>query len=171
MDYRIRALTTSDAADVLAAFQSDPQMDRQGDVHDLASARRYIDWLMQPDHRAFVAVGPLANSGDDRVLALVGISIDPADGSGWVLYWAHRDARGRGITSALVKERCDWALACGLSERLELGYRVNNPASKRVADHAGFEFVELERGKFEMNGKRIDAVLAARTATPHPRTG
>lgn len=162
MDYRTRELRPSDAADVLAAFQSDPQMCRQGDVHDLASAKQYVAWLQEPGNHAFVAVGPLAESSEERAVALVGITIDAEAGSGWVFYWAHHDARGRGITSALVKERCDWALTTGLTDRLELGYRVNNPASKRVADHAGFEFVELERDKFEMDGKRVDAVLAAR---------
>lgn len=170
MEYRTRALRPSDAADVLAAFQSDPQMNRQGNVHDLASAKQYVAWLQQPSNHAFVAVGPLADSSEERAVALAGITIDAEDGSGWVFYWAHRDARGRGITSALVKERCDWALASGLTDCLELGYRVNNPASKRVADHAGFEFVELERGKFEMDGTPVDAVLAARRRgkNPHP---
>lgn len=41
-------------------------------------------------------------------------------------------------------------------ERLELGHRVNNPASGAVARHAGFIREGTERGKFLIGGQRID---------------
>ncbi|MDO4792524.1 MAG: GNAT family protein [Buchananella hordeovulneris] len=49
--------------------------------------------------------------------------------------------------------------------RLELGYRVNNPASAAVAAFAGFTVEGVERQKFLIDGETIDAVVAGRLAT------
>jgi RimJ/RimL family protein N-acetyltransferase len=49
--------------------------------------------------------------------------------------------------------------------RLELGHRVNNPASCRVASRAGFAVEGLERQKLLYDGVRYDVELHARLAT------
>jgi RimJ/RimL family protein N-acetyltransferase len=49
--------------------------------------------------------------------------------------------------------------------RLELGHRVNNPASCRVASRAGFLVEGLERQKLAYDGVRFDVELHARLAT------
>ena len=50
----------------------------------------------------------------------------------------------------------NWALHERGLERLELGHRVNNPASGAVARSAGFVKEGTERGKFLIDGQRID---------------
>lgn len=50
----------------------------------------------------------------------------------------------------------DWALAEGGLDRLELGHRVNNPASGAVARAAGFVHEGTERRRFLVDGERID---------------
>lgn len=49
MDALLRPLRTDDAADVLAAFSDDPEMERQSDVHDLVSAAKYIETISDAD--------------------------------------------------------------------------------------------------------------------------
>ena len=99
MDGSIRELRASDATSILDAFLSDGDMARQGDVTSLEQAHAYIENFTVPHRQARVA----AENGSDRVLAFVGASIDSANQNGWAFYWAHADARGRGITSSLVR--------------------------------------------------------------------
>lgn len=60
-----------------------------------------------------------------------------------------------------------WGIA--LDGRLELGHRVNNPTSGAVARCAGFRKEGTERGKFLINGERIDVDIYGRLrADPFP---
>lgn len=63
-----------------------------------------------------------------------------------------------------------WAFDDAGLFRLELGHRVNNPASCGVArGAAGFAVEGLERQKLEYDGVRFDVELHARLATDaHP---
>lgn len=157
-----RELREGDADRVLDAFMSDAaEMSRQGDVRDLASARAYVTRMLDnPDLRTLVAADDA-----DRLIAFAAVSVDRANANGWVFYWAHADARRRGVTSKLVRALADRELAEGGLYRLELGYRVNNPGSSAVARAAGFVQEGLEREKFLVNGERVDVVTAARLRT------
>jgi len=65
-------------------------------------------------------------------------------------------ARGRGWTSRAAATVADWVLTVRGLERLELGHRVNNPASGVVARRAGFVKEGTERAKFLVDGRRVD---------------
>ena len=149
-----------------AAFASAPDMARQGDVADLASAENYVSWLLDPEsrHRPWViAVG-------DRLVGLVCVSVDEANRSGWFSYWMHKDARGRGWVTRAAATVADLALRQWGLEQLELGHRVNNPASGAVARAAGFVKEGTERAKFLIDGERIDVDTYGRLrADPAPR--
>ncbi|HWV49900.1 MAG TPA: GNAT family protein [Microbacterium sp.] len=157
-----REVNAGDAARVLDAFVSDHvEMSRQGDVHDLATACAYVTRMAaNPDIRTLVAVDDA-----DQLLAFAAVSVDHVNANGWVFYWAHPDARQRGITSRLVRVLADRELGEGGLHRLELGYRANNPASAAVASAAGFVREGLEREKFLVNGERIDVITAGRLKT------
>lgn len=166
MEWAIRDLKDNDAASILDAFCSHEDMARQGHITSLKSAQRYVANLTGPTARAQVA----AESGSDRVLALVGASVDVSNRSAWVFYWAHRHARNQGITTALVRDFCNDLLSGGL-DRLELGYRSNNPASGKVAKAAGFIREGLERKKFLIASERIDVIICGRLPSdPWPAT-
>lgn len=158
----LRELQEGDADRVRDAFVSDAvEMSRQGDVRDLASARAYVDRMLDnADLRTLVAVDDA-----DRLLAFAAVSVDRANANGWVFYWAHPDARRRGITSQVVRALADRELGEGGLYRLELGYRANNPGSAAVARAAGFVREGLEREKFLVDGERIDVITAARLKT------
>ena len=79
-------------------------------------------------------------------------------------------ARGRGWTSRAAATVADWALDHEGLERLELGHRVNNPASGHVARSAGFIKEGTERAKFLIDGQRIDVDTYGRLTTdPRPK--
>lgn len=167
--YRIRPVRPDDAAAVLDAFGSAPDMARQGDVRDLATAQGYVDWLR--------AEGRLGWAVDlhGRMVGLVGVTVDATNRNGWVFYWMHADHRGRGLSGravATVADRCLRGTPEGEGlERLELGHRVDNPASGGVAAAAGFVQEGRERGKFLVDGERVDVLTYGRLRSDtRPRT-
>lgn len=166
---RLRRLRRGDAAAVLDAFASDPAMQRQGTVRDLAEAAAYVVRLLDPagDREPWAVVDDA-----DRLVGLVLVDVDRANRNGWVSYWLNASHRGRGLASAAVTAVADRALREGGLERLELGHRANNPASGRVARAAGFVQEGVERAKFLVDGERIDVLTYGRLRTdPWPGRG
>ena len=161
----LRPLRPDDAPAVLAAFGSAPDMARQGEVRDLASARDYVTRLTGDGVRA------CAICVDEVAVGLVCVALDRANRNGWVSYWLHADHRGRGLVARAVATVADLALGEGGLERLELGHRENNPASGRVALAAGFVQEGVERAKFLVEGERVDVLTYGRLPSdPWPTT-
>lgn len=127
-------------------------MARQGDVSTILEAERYVDRLIAEEspHEAWAVVD------DDVLVGLVGVSVDDINRSGWFWYWMTDAARGRGWMARAAATVADWALSVRGLERLELGHRVDNPASGAVARRAGFIREGTERAKFLVDGQRID---------------
>lgn len=149
---KLRRLRSGDAEAVYRAFISNPDMVRQGDITTLDDARRYVDQLEDPDspHEPWaVVVG-------DELVGCVCVTVDAENKSGWFWYWMADSARGRGWTGRAAATVANWAFAERGLERLELGHRVNNPASGAVARRAGFVQEGTERAKFLIDGERID---------------
>ena len=138
---RLRRLRAGDADAVLAAFASCPEMIRQGNVTDAASAARYVAALINEDSSAdpettdepaTETTGDTTDACDDkdafavvddndRLWGLVGINRDAANKVGWFWYWMHAATRKRGWTSQAAATVANWALDHGGYERLELG--------------------------------------------------
>ena len=146
----LRRLRPGDAADVLAAFASNPDMARQGDVTTPEEAEQYVARLLDPPHRPWVI------DDGERLVGLVCVTVDAPNRSGWFWYWMTDAARGRGWMARAAATVAEWALTEGGLERLELGHRVNNLASGAVARAAGFVKEGTERQKFLIDGRRID---------------
>ncbi|WP_220347230.1 GNAT family N-acetyltransferase [Microbacterium bovistercoris] len=155
----LRRLRQDDAPAVLAAFRSAPDMARQGTVTTPAEAEAYVARLCDPagPHRAF------AIDVDSALAGLVAVTVDAENRNGWFWYWMHAAHRGGGLVTTSARAVADWALGEeGGCERLELGHRVNNPASGAVARAAGFVLEGRERGKFLIAGERIDVLTYGR---------
>lgn len=160
----LRPLRTDDAADVLAAFGSDPGMARQGTVTTVREAEAYVAALVEGDDHAF------AITDDDRLVGLVGVTRDIPNRVGWFWYWMNASHRGRGWASRAATAVANWALASGGCDRLELGHRADNPLSGNVAGAAGFVHEGRERGKFLIDGARVDVLTYGRLGTdPWPQ--
>ena len=101
---------------------------------------------------------------DGVAAGTVAVSSGAGNDVGWVWYWLDAERRGRGLASRALARLCEWAFdpAGGRLRRLELGYRVNNPASGAVAARAGFLVEGREREKFVIDGLAIDVQTAAR---------
>lgn len=132
-------------------------MARQGDVTTLAAAEEYVS--------RHTAQPVFAVTTDDHLVGVVGLTVDEVNRNGWCWYWMHAGWRGRGWTAAAAATVADWGLGPGGCERLELGHRVNNPASGRVAAAAGFVLEGRERAKLLVDGDRIDVLTYGRLRT------
>lgn len=78
----------------------------------------------------------------------------------WVYYWLAPAVRGKGYATGALVAVSGWAFESGLY-RLELGHRVNNPASCRVATAAGFQAGGIERDKLRYGTERYDVATHA----------
>ncbi|MDN5686816.1 MAG: GNAT family N-acetyltransferase [Brachybacterium sp.] len=173
--HQLRPVREDDASAILEAFLAAPDMARQGDVATLEDAEEMARWLSAPGRRSTA----IARRDTDGLLGLVGVSIEEAHRIGWVFYWLHATARGRGLAAraaasvanrALRPPSADGEGGWGL-ERLELGHRANNPASGAVARAAGFVPEGIERQKFLIDGTRHDVHTYGRLVTdPVPAT-
>ncbi|CAI9401193.1 GNAT family N-acetyltransferase [Aestuariimicrobium sp. T2.26MG-19.2B] len=181
-DLLLRPWTHADAPALLRLYRSTPDLGPQlPDLSDLAAARDWISWTQVPGNAIFALT--------ERGVAIgsVGLSaIDQHHSTGWFHYWMGQPGRGRGLMCRAAATVATWALspmagpgpsphadpdqAPGLGlHRLELGHRVNNPASGRVARAAGFVQEGLQRDKLTHGDQRFDVVAMARLATdPQP---
>ncbi|MEV7394495.1 GNAT family protein [Streptomyces sp. NPDC091215] len=162
----LRRWSAIDARSVLTAF-ADPAMTWQAreSIESLDAAERWV--AVQSDQWASGAAFAFAVvDGEDTVLGNVTVSaVNRRHATGWVSYWTTQSARGQGVASGACRALARWTFDDVGLFRLELGHRVNNPASCRVALAAGFVSEGIERQKLEYDGMRYDVERHARLAT------
>ncbi len=166
VDVELRNWRATDAEGLLTAVAESPDLATQlpvGDLTSVASCREFIVAHLVPN-------GSLARSfaivRDGMAVGNLGISnIDRAHDTAWVHYWLATSSRGAGLASRGLAAGAAWAFdELGLF-RLELGHRVNNPASCRVATAAGFIPEGIERSKLRYGDERFDVETHARLRT------
>ncbi|MFE3453681.1 GNAT family N-acetyltransferase [Nonomuraea sp. NPDC059194] len=156
---RLREWTTGDAGAIVEAFgAADMRTQAAEPITTADDAIRWIESWPARGHAFAVVL-------DGEVVGNVAVTgIDRHD-NGWVSYWTTARARGRGVAARATSLLAEWAFAERGLFRLELGHRVNNPASCRVAVKAGFRVEGVERGKLVYDGVRHDVERHARLAT------
>lgn len=165
----LRRWRPDDVDAVLQAF-SVADMDGQsaGPITDVDAA---LAWIAQKSTAWEQGSGfTWAVTGEAGVV-LGSVSVDAVEhrhDTGWVSYFTLPTARGRGAASAGLRLAADRAFTNLGLYRLELGHRVNNPASCKVATAAGFAVEGLEREKLRYGGQRFDVELHARLAGDPP---
>ncbi|MEU6681033.1 GNAT family protein [Streptomyces sp. NPDC046925] len=166
----LRRWMLGDAESVMAAF-ADPLMREQNSepIDSVQTAERWItdrnDQWAEDSAFSFAVV-----DGGDAVLGHVSVgAVNRRHSTGWVSYWTTATARGQGVASRACRTVAHWAFREAGLFRLELGHRVNNPGSCRVAQAAGFAVEGQQRQKLEYDGIRYDVEIHARLATdPEP---
>ncbi|KUG53670.1 hypothetical protein AVL62_02520 [Serinicoccus chungangensis] len=121
------------------------------DPYGRPEAASFLEACAEASARGERLTWAVADAADDRVLGAVSLTRTSASGApGEIGYWAHPDARGRGLTTAAVRAVVRYALAPVAGEGLGLR-RVwvqaaeGNLASRRVAVAAGLREVGRDR--------------------------
>jgi RimJ/RimL family protein N-acetyltransferase len=117
----------------------------------------------QADGRAYLARAStregtfaVVDAGTGRLLG--GITVNAQNwGRAEIGYWVRADARDRGVASRALTLVATWGL--GRYRRLQLHADVENVASQRVAENAGFRREGVLRAWIEQNGSQRDHVL------------
>lgn len=158
MGIEIREWRDDDAPVVLRAFEAEDM--RAQAALPILSVRDAVGWI-----KAWSDVGhAFAATLDGTVVGNVAVTgIDKHD-NGWVSYWTLPEARGQGVAAVATSLLAEWAFRERGLFRLELGHRMNNPASCKVATKAGFRPEGIERGKLQYDGVRFDVERHARLA-------
>ena len=159
----LRPWLSRDGSALLAAARSGLDLATKfggADLSSLQAAEAFIaqslrfdehvkNWAVVEDH---VAVGNIGAS-----------AIEFRHETAWTYYWLATAARGKGYATGALIAVSDWAFGNG-PYRLELGHRVNNPASCRVATAAGFQAEGIEREKLRYGTDRYDLETHSRLA-------
>jgi [ribosomal protein S5]-alanine N-acetyltransferase len=161
----LRRWTPDDAGALHRAVACSDDLRIQFGQQDLAThdaCRRYIENQLAVES---ASARHFAVAVDGVAVGDVGISsMEFNHGTAWVSYWMSAEFRGRGLITRGLAAASEWAFSESLF-RLELGHRVNNPASCRVATRAGFQAEGVERSKLRYGVERYDVETHARLAT------
>jgi RimJ/RimL family protein N-acetyltransferase len=106
---------------------------------------------------AVVVEGGLAGSAGLRLLGPDGLT-------GEVGYWVAGDARGRGVATTATRLLADFGFETLGLRRMELNAAVENTASRRVAEKAGFELEGVRRAWRLVGGVPTDHCIYSRIA-------
>jgi RimJ/RimL family protein N-acetyltransferase len=100
----------------------------------------------------------LADAGTGALRGGLGVRI-VADGVAQTGYWVASEARGRGLASRAAALASRWALRTLPIARLQLFADVDNHASVRAAERAGFVREGVLRNWHDNRGERRDVVM------------
>lgn len=160
----LRPWTPSDAPALRSASTSTPDLSTQ-----FGDAVLNTDLEAEEFLRSSLGFGDTARNWaivqDGVAVGNVGLAaIEWRHATAWAYYWVAASARGRGYATRALVAVAEQAFNDGI-ERLELGHRVNNPASCRVASGAGFLAEGIERQKLRYGAERFDVELHSRLRT------
>jgi ribosomal-protein-alanine N-acetyltransferase len=129
-----------------------------------ASALQFVESTRELAAEGSGLVWCVADADDDRCLGSIGL-----EGFGGyarraeIGYWAHPDARGRGVLTEATRRVTAWAEESGRVDSLLVRVAAGNTASRRVALAAGYREVGvLPRCEPLGDGTSADLVLYAR---------
>jgi RimJ/RimL family protein N-acetyltransferase len=163
--FRLRPWRVDDVDAALAALRDpDTQLWNGGWVNTREDAAYWLERRQEwgGDHASWAVE-------DATVPGLLGsISVHSIDRDGndaEIGYWTVAAARGRGVAALAVDAACRWAFAALPVDRIELCHAVENVASARVAEKAGFTYEgRLRRSYRYGDGVKHDELLWARLA-------
>lgn len=128
--------------------------------YNMEHATGFIASCTEAQARGSTAAGfAIVDAATDRVLG--SMSRFPLDRHRASFgYWLAPEARGRGVATRALRLIADWTLATTEAIRLELYTDLDNPASGRVAERAGFTREGVRRAwDIGRDGRPIDVIF------------
>lgn len=102
----------------------------------------------------------IADPESDELLGSIALLRDDRDPDRWSAgYWVAPWARERGVATAALRLICAHGFEQLGAARIDLCTAVDNPASARVAERAGFSREGLLRSYIAIGGQRHDAFM------------
>ena len=161
----LRRWRSSDAADVARAC-SDPETARWLPLpvpYTLEAGQGYVDGIVPTEWAAGTAANvAVVDAADGSLLGAAGLRL--REGIGEVGYWTAPEARGRGVAPRAARLHADWGFEVLGLPRIELLADVDNLASQRAAEKAGWTREGVARAvrPAPRSTERRDMVLYAR---------
>jgi RimJ/RimL family protein N-acetyltransferase len=166
----LRPWTDADVP-VIAESCRDPEITRWIDdipaPYTRADARAYVAACRRGWKDGSLWAFAVTDAATGDVLGSCGVGWqDHAHGVAEIGYWIRAENRNRGIATRAVRLASAWAFAEGDVLRLQLRADVENTASQRVAENAGFQREGVLRSvRFSRRKqRRIDFVMYSRLA-------
>ena len=170
MNVTLSPWSTDDDEALAAAVRDSPDLAVQlGDeaLGTPEAARSYIERYLGHDEGTIT----FAIRVDGTAVGHVALShIERRHDTAWASYWVSASRRGHGLASRALATVAAYAFDTLGLFRLELGHRVNNPASCRVASAAGFSAEGIAAREAPVRQRPVPR-RDARAAGVRPGTG
>lgn len=163
-----------DDADALADIYARADTDLISNIPDdrsLAGAQTWLEWVRGAEERGAAAAFAIVRGDLTPVGNVMATAIEQRHSTAWISYWLDPTVRGHGLVAAGLRSLVDHLHDERGVYRLELGYRVNNPASGGVAKSAGFLVEGRERERLLYDGLRFDTEACARLSGDQRASG
>jgi RimJ/RimL family protein N-acetyltransferase len=95
----------------------------------------------------------------EAALGAIGVRVLHGRGIAEVGYHMAPQGRGRGLATAALRLLSDWSFRTLPVARLQLTTHVDNPASQRVAEKAGYTREAVLRSWADQRGERVDLIM------------
>ncbi|MCF2587685.1 GNAT family N-acetyltransferase [Brevibacterium sp. UCMA 11752] len=158
---RWRRDDVSALADIYARADTD-LFNNIPDDRSPAGAKAWLDRIRSAEDEGTAAAYAIVAADLSPVGNVMATAIEQRHSTAWISYWLEPSVRGHGLAAAGVRSLIDHLHDELDVYRLELGYRVDNPASGAVAKSAGFAVEGRERERLLYAGVRFDTEVCAR---------
>ena len=132
----LRAWRREDSEALVECLDGDPEitiwLDQVPQPYTRADALAYIGGIGE-------STFAVTDAETGRILGSIGVRFSETGDVGEIGYWLRSDARGRGVMTRALVLAARWALGDGGAARVQLRADVENVASRRVAEKAGFQ--------------------------------
>jgi len=130
-----------------------------GELPDEAEARANLEREAAAWREGSWAVFRIVDAATDQVVGGINLRFGEHE-IAEVSYFLSAAVRGRGVATRAVRLVSGWAFDELGIERIELRVHPENPASRRVAERAGFTREGVERGSRAWpDGTRFDSIV------------
>ncbi|MDR0590497.1 MAG: GNAT family N-acetyltransferase [Puniceicoccales bacterium] len=103
-----------------------------------------ISWNMARGHSLYWAI---ALPGADRLIGVIGLTLEHSHDRAEIHFWLHKDHRGKGYMTEVARRVIDYVFRDLQMNRLDVNHLSINIASQRVIEKCGFK-LECERDDF-----------------------